>query len=595
MDNFGPAIGFAYTPPFFGEGKTTIRGGYQLTYGSSGRNNGGGGATTSEVVIGGAPGALSQANTQLAEFSGQFLDIRSLPTLVPVRATNPVKPGGAIEIYNRQGAFSAYDPNWVTPYTQNFTLSVTRTVNRKVTVDVRYVGTVSRKQSGSFNTQLNDVFQNKELFDALEITRMGGNAPLFDQMLAGLNLNSNVTGYGPIGTVVNGVLQTGSAHLRRNATFNANIANGSYSAVADSLNGNGSNLPAVGAAGGFMNNPLTGIGAVNGRLLRNGCDRIAAGLTTIGTGNPAPTRCFAEDYINGSSQFANTTTYITNSANSNYHSLQSQLTLRNVAGFSFQATHTWSKNMSTPGSGWTNPLDRRADYRLSGSDRRHDFRTNGGFELPIGPNKFLLGNSSGILARIIERWQTNFIFNWNSGGYDSIDATGGLYANAVPDIVGPIDLSTGNVTWGYATGNAAVSNGRFWGNGDLVKVTDPQCAGVTAADNMGFNLQALCSIDAVADGRTGQILLQNPRPGRRGTFGQLNIKLPSSYTFDANMSKTFRVTESKSLQLRIDTRNVLNHPVPGGPTLSINANDPIGVIGTKSGGRTFQGQLRLTF
>jgi outer membrane receptor protein involved in Fe transport len=36
--NFGPAIGFAYTLPWFGEGKTTIRGGYQQTFGSAGAN-----------------------------------------------------------------------------------------------------------------------------------------------------------------------------------------------------------------------------------------------------------------------------------------------------------------------------------------------------------------------------------------------------------------------------------------------------------------------------------------------------------------------------------------------------------------------------
>jgi hypothetical protein len=36
-NNVGPAIGFAYTLPWFGEGKTTIRGGYQQTFGAAGR------------------------------------------------------------------------------------------------------------------------------------------------------------------------------------------------------------------------------------------------------------------------------------------------------------------------------------------------------------------------------------------------------------------------------------------------------------------------------------------------------------------------------------------------------------------------------
>src|SRR6516225_9684942 len=37
--NFGPAIGFAYQLPWLGEGKTTIRGGYQITYQGGGRFN----------------------------------------------------------------------------------------------------------------------------------------------------------------------------------------------------------------------------------------------------------------------------------------------------------------------------------------------------------------------------------------------------------------------------------------------------------------------------------------------------------------------------------------------------------------------------
>src|SRR5207253_3500083 len=35
-NNFGPAVGFAWQVPWFGEGQTTVRGGYQLTYISGG-------------------------------------------------------------------------------------------------------------------------------------------------------------------------------------------------------------------------------------------------------------------------------------------------------------------------------------------------------------------------------------------------------------------------------------------------------------------------------------------------------------------------------------------------------------------------------
>jgi hypothetical protein len=38
-NNFGPAIGFAWNVPWFGEGKTTVRGGYQVTSSGCGRFN----------------------------------------------------------------------------------------------------------------------------------------------------------------------------------------------------------------------------------------------------------------------------------------------------------------------------------------------------------------------------------------------------------------------------------------------------------------------------------------------------------------------------------------------------------------------------
>jgi hypothetical protein len=62
------------------------------------------------------------------------------------------------------------------------------------------------------------------------------------------------------------------------------------------------------------------------------------------------------------------------------------------------------------------------------------------------------------------------------------------------------------------------------------------------------------------------------------------------------MSKRFQITESKSLQLRVDALNVLNHPQPANPSLSLSGdNTPFGNIASKSGARSFQAQLRLSF
>ena len=56
--------------------------------------------------------------------------------------------------------------------------------------------------------------------------------------------------------------------------------------------------------------------------------------------------------------------------------------------------------------------------------------------------------------------------------------------------------------------------------------------------------------------------------------------------FDANIAKSFQITEGKHLQFRLDAFNVLNHPQPGSPNLSINTSTtPFGQISNKAGNR----------
>jgi hypothetical protein len=78
--------------------------------------------------------------------------------------------------------------------------------------------------------------------------------------------------------------------------------------------------------------------------------------------------------------------------------------------------------------------------------------------------------------------------------------------------------------------------------------------------------------------------------------GRQTIEGPGTWSLDANLSKSFRISESKSFQLRVDSLNVLNHPNPTAPVLNINSTSAFGLIQTKTNDhRTFQGQLRFNF
>src|SRR5207253_10192582 len=133
----------------------------------------------------------------------------------------------------------------------------------KVNLDVRYIGTFSRKLPGNIDLNAPNFLYNglKEAFDA---ARRGGDSALLDQMFKGLNIGGTTcltaTGTTPcaaVGTVNSaGVLQTGAMHLRSAALTQTNLTNGNYQAVAATLN-TLTNIAATGPNGN-LNSSLSG-------------------------------------------------------------------------------------------------------------------------------------------------------------------------------------------------------------------------------------------------------------------------------------------------------------------------------------------------
>jgi hypothetical protein len=459
-----------------------------------------------------------------------------------------------IPVTDRGVSLTAFNPNRVAPYIQNLTMAMTRNLGQNFTLDLRYIGTLSRKLYGTININEENFLSNglKEAFDA---ARTGGESALMDQMFNGINVAG--AGYGEVGTVFNGVPQTGAMHLRAASNTRVNLANGNYEALAGTLN-TLNYSKAGGRNAGLPDIPATVSGAV---LRHNG---------------------FPENFIKTNPQF-NNATYNTNLGTANYHSLQTQITMRPTAGVNLQSTYTWSRTLGTPGdAGYTTPLDRSPDYTLQQSHRSHDFRTYGTFRLPFGPNQLLFGGSQGVLARAIEGWEMSWIFNVTSGAPARIIAQDMLYAAGVPDRVGDFDPSAGEVFW--ADGAVA---GNYFGDA-YTKVRDPQCDGIE------MSLRARCTLNAIADS-SGNIVLQNPLPGTRGNLGQSVVSMPGVWSLDTSMSKGFQVGETMRFQVRVDALNLFNHPQPANPSLNINGGTPFGEVDEKSGTRALKAQVRLEF
>jgi hypothetical protein len=533
-NNFAPAVGFSWSVPWFGKDKTTVRGGYGISFlGHGGRGS------AIDTSIGQGPGTIDQQTFT----STQYLDLSKI--VLPL-AKN--KPGFTIPITERTQSIDAWDPNFVNPYIQSINFSITREIAKRIMADVRYVGTKGTKLFGTVPLNQRNFLTNG-LLQALDLTRAGGDAALFDQMLRGLNLNPGVAGFGAVGTTVGGVLQTGSMHLRQNTTFRGNIANGNYGAVVSSLN---SSTAVTGQGGG---------------LIRNGN--------------------LPENFIVNNPQF-NNVTLNTNPGSSTYHSMQAQLSFPRIGGLNYQATYVWSKAMTACGneacSSWMDVLNRHLDHGLQSSDRRHEFRVNGAWELPFGPNRLLFGNSSGVLARLAEQWQLSWIVNMTSGAPLNVSTTNTYIGRQRPQLVGSFSKDQG-----AARMTAGLPN--YFDAGTYRTISDPQCANVTSLQG----LQTACTLGALADSQ-GVLLLQTPAPGTIGNLGDNWITGPGSFRFDMSAVKTVRISETKKIEFRLDARNVLNHPILGNPSLDINSAN-FGQIAADgvSGTRNFQALLRFSF
>jgi hypothetical protein len=361
----------------------------------------------------------------------------------------------------------------------------------------------------------------------------------------------NVPGVG----VVNGSTLTGSMAVRQFSGTRSFMANDNVRGLANYINTNSSFTGEVGG------------------LIRR------AGLP--------------ENFIVTNPQFGSQTfggaAIVTNLGNSTYHSMHVSVTKRLTQGFTNQTTYSWTKSLATY---FMDPRN-RSTKALATFHRTHEFRSNGTWQLPFGPNQKLLGGAPSWFSRIIERWQLGAIFSWNSGSPLSFTAGSNPFmqlapggsgtTNNFPNLVGEFPKSSGNVTITNTPGRITYFEG-------LQRVSDPGRSAITTAQN----LQAASSQFAIADAQ-GRIILANPVAGKIGTMGPYWIEGPGEIGLSANLVKRVRLDETKEFEIRLDAINVLNHPNFGNPSMDLNSVN-FGVIGLPTtGNRQFTFNARLNF
>jgi hypothetical protein len=538
LNNFAPSLGFSWNVPRLAR-STVIRGGYGVNYT---------GAPTFlqySAIIGGAPGSslsITQAPGVLTP--SQYLDIQSALTAFPL-PTGGARPLEPVPVTNRVTGLQAFADDRVVPYVQNWNLSVQHELIRNLTMEVRYVASKGTKLRSAKELNTINISENN-ILDAFNITRAGGNAPLFDAMLKGIR----------IGTVTVGQNGSGSDALRQFATTNQWIANGEVASLAN-----------------FLNSSSTGTGEAGGLLRQNG---------------------FPENFIVVNPQFGSLQLH-ENDDNSTYHSLQTSLTKRLSGGLTGELNYTWSRAIGNSAAGNANlgdtttserdPRNRDLQKGLLTFHRTHGLKGHGVWQLPLGPNRLLLANAPGWVHRIVEGWDVSGILSWNSGQplsitttRRSLDSRGNIntpdLVGVLPDNIGKVQRGDGFVEYfhGLSTQRAPLPN--FGGN--------------TTVTGRFTN-------QVVVD-KAGNIIFQNPQPGKTGNLGLAlsGLEGPSRFGLDMALEKRTRFGEGKTFTVRADAVNVLNRPIMANPNTDINSSS-FGRITSAEGSRTITLNARIDF
>ena len=658
LNNFAPHLGFSYQLPWFGKGLTVLRGGWSVSYGQI--NTFDQFAVSLRISGAAVPSYMANYGGHGDRFlddqsTAYYMDITDLSSILPLNGdlvsdlfnVYPMRP---FQVGRFGSSVSAHDENIRNPHTNNFNMSLTRNIGRSLTVDVRYIGTMSRDQIPSpstFNLNQGNFIDNN-LQNEFEIVRQGGQSAVINSII-------------PTGALIAGATLTGSDQLRAtNSTTYSALAAGTFSSIAATLATTPGTIP-------------TSFAGEQGQVARSGClpeDRqgymnaFKANPNTLVQMNDATYPCeYGTPWNYFYTNPQNGTAWTYNANLGNYHSMQVQATLRPTRGLSFQATYTWSRNLSN--SGWTNYVGER-DYTLGGQHRTHALNTYGTYELPLGANGFVFRDAAGVFKKAVEGWQLSWITAMSSGQPINASGASTMWNNSYSVLVRPDlwdekggrtsetwdgdrfiggkyfgdkymkvmdrgicnsnemygDVNTANTLYNqyceriYQTGGAwayelrstapralAVASGQIDSAGNMLPL---RYSSLGEALKYDPNAQ----MDLVGVNReTGEPIYENPpvivfRNANQidynggqyiGNYKAGRVTGPGFFTFDMAMQKSIEFMEGKRLEFRVDAKNILNHATPtastsasyGGRFMSISA--PSVAIG----GTTVFGNLPL--
>ena len=227
-----------------------------------------------------------------------------------------------------------------------------------------------------------------------------------------------------------------------------------------------------------------------------------------------------------------TAAYLSNGADSVYHSMQTTLRRRFENGFQFNSSFTWSKAIDdqssdpvgtsgTPGAGGGGVIDSnnlRGNRARANWDRKFVSVTNWIYELPFGKGQRWMNNASGVVHAILGGW--------------SIQGFNAMMSGT------PFSVSSGVRSAFFSANSRAVLAPGTASLPDASLKTKPGVIGpVFFQDASSFALAP---------------------PGSTG-MGRNTFTGPGYWDVDASISKTFNVTEKLKTKFTLEAFNAMNH------------------------------------
>lgn len=501
-NNFAPQVSFAWSPEFknnllgsiFGSGRTTIRGGYRMSYindeyilstynallGNDGLN-----------VTVNALDTLANGTTT-ASLNRRAANVTGGGFPAPAFIAPPITFAQANERDVFFNSIFAIDPNLQTPRLDEYNIGIQREIGFNMAFEIRYVGGRSNSLIRGFDYNQVEIRENGLLADFL-------------------NAQFNLDNFGVANCTSPGCLPVG-------AFFNQ-----------------------LGPGGAFF-----GAGFTESFLEAGAPGDLAVNLVANADFFPNAQALILRN------PNAGVVDLLSNNGRYSYNALQAEIRRRFVNGFSFQANYTFQKTLTNvpeeDQSRFDPLLDNRnpeLEYSRADLDRTHAINFNGIYELPFGKGRAFL-NQGGLVDALFGGYQISAIVQYASGAPISIR-----------DPRGTLNRSSGARS-SRQTANSSLSKNQIkdlvgiYRTPNGIFFIDPSVIAPNGTAT-GGDLRATAGNPAFP----GQVFFNVPS-GQTGTLERAFLNGPNFLTVDLGLSKNFSFTERARLQLRAEAFNLFN-------------------------------------